>query len=137
MVKNKETDIVAPLTPDKTIYEKIGQGQHDLGDAVAELIDNSFDARTIDQLDGKEKLVVNIEIPLTDLLPTPTRSEKYASYIEIMDNARGMNEEEAKGCLVLARTNRKGTSLGRYGLGLKHSCLSIGQKITITTKQES
>ena len=134
MTKDEFEEIEAPLTPDKTIYEKLGQGQHQLGDAIAELIDNSFDARTDEQIEGKEKLLINIRVPLTKTLPTPTREEDYADYIEIEDNASGMMEDIAKTCLVLAKTSKSGNTHGRYGLGLKHSCLSIGQKFTIITK---
>jgi len=128
MTKEKARQIKISLTPDKSIYEKLGKGQHKLWDSIAELIDNAVDARTEGQLAGKEKLHISIKMPLHV-------HSKYADFIEIEDDGKGMSEEEAKNCLVLAKSKHE-RKFSKYGLGLKQSCLSIGKKFTIVTKQK-
>ena len=127
-----ETKIQANLTPDKSIYEKLGHGQHELHDAIAELIDNSYDARTAEQENNKEPLIVEIKCQFNKKVG----SMAYATSIEIEDNAEGMDEETAKNCLVIAKTTREGKKHGRFGLGIKQSCLSLGKKFTIVTKRK-
>tara|TARA_Y100000310_G_scaffold343408_1_gene450903 strand:- start:1723 stop:3402 length:1680 start_codon:yes stop_codon:yes gene_type:complete len=125
--ENIGNKIKVDITPDRSIYQKLGKGQHEIHDAIAEMIDNSFDARTKEQRTGKKPLNVTVRA-------TFTVEGKYAKFLEIEDDAEGMDEDTAKNCLIIAKTSRKGDSLGRFGLGLKQSCLSIGKKFTITTK---
>lgn len=120
------------ITPDVSLFEKLGHGQHEIENAIAELIDNSVDARTKEQEAGTEPLKVNINAPLT--AKRKDNSLKYAEYIEIEDNASGMDKSTAESSLIIAKTNREGQKLGRFGLGIKQSCLSIGKRFTITTK---
>ena len=102
------------ITPHKTLYKKIGASGHSLSEALAELVDNSIDAR-------KEELEINIMID----------PEK----IEITDTGEGMNEEEAKKSVTIAYSNKKDGKLGKFGLGMKAACMSIGDAFMLETKK--
>lgn len=104
------------ITPDKSIYHKIGEANYSISDAIAELVDNSIDAA---EEDGVEVYVL-----------LDKKNEK----IVIEDNGKGMNKEAASKCLVLAHS-KKTESLGEFGLGLKSACTSLGQHFTVSTKQ--
>ena len=104
------------ITPDKSIYHKIGEANYSISDAVAELVDNSIDAANEE---GVEVYVI-----------LDKRGEK----IIIEDNGRGMNKESAAKSLVLAHS-KKHDALGEFGLGLKSACSSLGARFTISTTE--
>jgi hypothetical protein len=113
---NKQTTVEKiDITPDKTIYHKIGEANYSISDAIAELVDNSIDAAGDD---GVEVLVI---------------LDKDNEKIIIEDDGTGMNKEAASKCLVLAHS-RKQDSLGEFGLGLKSACTSLGQHFSVSTK---
>ncbi|HLC32594.1 MAG TPA: PEP-utilizing enzyme [Candidatus Nanoarchaeia archaeon] len=103
------------ITPDRSIMLKLGQAGYTLSEALAELIDNSIDAVS-------DKLHINITLR--------------NGQVRISDNGSGMNKETAAQVLKLGfSTKEKETKLGKFGLGLKTSCLSIGKTFSIVTKQ--
>jgi hypothetical protein len=109
------------ITPDKSLMEKIGYVGFPIERALAELVDNALDAR-YDEKNGRmlinEKLTVKISI------------EK--GKITVNDNSAGM--ENPKECLRLAFSIKK-DMLGKFGLGLKTACMSLGRKLEIATKR--
>ncbi|MDD5376615.1 MAG: ATP-binding protein [Candidatus Gracilibacteria bacterium] len=111
------------ITPNKSIYRKLGRSSHSFNESIAELIDNSIDAITLEQKAGKEKLQIKISL-----------YEK-TKVIHIEDNGKGMNEKEASNALILAQSNKVKEELGEYGFGLKTAALSLGSTFTVSTGQ--
>ena len=108
-IKVKEIDI----TPDKSLMPKIGQAGYSISQAISELIDNAVDARFPDK-------ILTIQVTMKP------------DYIEIIDDGRGMNEEQASRCLKLAYSEKK-NQLGEFGLGLKTAAQSLGKTFTVIT----
>lgn len=104
------------ITPDKSIYHKIGEANYSIPDAIAELVDNSIDAADEDG--------VEISIIL----------DKENNEIIVEDTGIGMNKEVASKCLVLAHS-KKESNLGEFGLGLKSACASLGNVFEVITTQ--
>lgn len=117
---------VHDITPDPSLLEDIGIGSFSTADAISELVANSVDARIItDEASGTSESV-HVTIRLD-----PDR-------IAIVDDARGMSEEELARALRLAAKRPAETSpWGRkseYGLGLKTACASLGRQWSIYTR---
>ncbi|MBM4404850.1 MAG: hypothetical protein FJ039_01505 [Chloroflexi bacterium] len=109
----KEIDIL----PDRSLMPKIGQTGYSVSQAIAELVDNSIDARH-----ESKPLVVEIEFD-------DSRGE-----LLITDNGVGMDESTAAQSLKLAHSTKK-NKLGEFGLGLKTAATSLGKKFQIVTKR--
>ena len=105
------------ITPDKSIYHKIGEANYSISDAIAELVDNSIDAANED---GVEIFIL---------------LDKKEGKITVEDNGKGMNKETASKSLILAHSN-KHEALGEFGLGLKSACTSLGTIFSITSTPE-
>ncbi len=101
------------ITPDLSLMPKLGQSGYSTPQAIAELVDNSIDAR----IDG-ELLSVNIKID--------------KNVISVADNGIGMDEAKLAKALTLAHSD-KSNKLGEFGLGLKTACNSLGNKFEIIT----
>ncbi len=112
-MKAQKTESI-DITPDKSLFHKIGEANYSISDAVAELVDNSIDATNED---GVEIIVI---------------LDNKNGRITVSDNGRGMSKETAVKALVLAHSTKK-ESLGEFGLGLKSACTSLGRSFTITT----
>ncbi len=108
-IQIKEIDI----TPDKSLMPKIGQAGYSISQAISELIDNAVDARFSDKI-----LTIHVTMK--------------PDYIEIVDDGKGMNEEQASKCLKLAYSEKK-NQLGEFGLGLKTAAQSLGKTFSIIT----
>lgn len=117
MIKKSTVDI----TPDKSLIKKLGLTGYRTEQAIAELIDNSIDARIEHQTE-------HIEIDLN--------FEK--SQITIRDDGHGMDRNELKNALVIAKeTKSTGDKLGRFGLGMKSACSNLGKSFTISTVKQN
>jgi len=101
------------ITPDISLMIKLGKSGYSSPQAIAELVDNSIDAR----IDG---LTLNLNIKIDK------------NVISIADNGSGMSQKELHGALTLARSKKKGM-LGEFGLGLKTACNSLGSRFEIIT----
>lgn len=113
---NEEQVEYVDITPHKSIMPKIGRAGYSIAQAIAELIDNSLDARI-----ENSKLLIDISIK-KDL-------------ISIKDKGTGMDKHELTRAFSLAHSNKQ-DKLGEFGLGLKTSCQSLGKEFSIlTTKQ--
>src|SRR5689334_10058715 len=106
----------ADITPDVSLLAKVGQSGHSVADAVAELVDNSLDARV-----GR-KVKVDIRYDARD------------GWIEIRDNGRGMTRTQLSDALVLGFSEKGEGKIGRFGLGLKTACTSLGSRFEIRTR---
>ncbi|WP_321313674.1 ATP-binding protein [Halarcobacter sp.] len=93
---------------------------YSLETAVADIIDNSISAKATE---------INIYI----------KFDFQNSYIAIIDNGIGMNEEELKDAMKLGSLNplqtRQKNDLGRFGLGLKTASFSQASKLTVASSQ--
>lgn len=110
---NKETQKKIDITPHKSLLVKVGQTGYSLQEALAELIDNSIDAR----LEGE---FLEVEIQMS------------AKSIMVVDNGVGMSEEEATKSIRLGFSSKQG-QLGEFGMGLKTSSTFMGKRFTIIT----
>lgn len=117
MVRKTKVDI----TPDKSLIKKLGLVGYRTEQAIAELIDNSIDAR----IGGRtERIQVGLDFGRRQ--------------ITVADDGRGMDLDELKDALTVARETKdeEGEALGQFGLGMKSACSSLGKSFTvITTKQ--
>ena len=107
------------ITPDKSLIQKLGLTGYRTAEAISELLDNSIDARITGQ---------------------PERVDVVLDYggkvISISDDGLGMNLEELKNGLTIAKSTKfeKG-KLGKFGLGMKSACSTLGKEFTITTSK--
>ncbi len=107
-------------TPDPALLEDIGAGSYTVPEAIAELAANSFDARV-----GEKPVMIKVTLD----------PEK----ISILDNGRGMSEEElADGMILGVKMDlirpREKARKGLFGLGMKTACASLGRHYSVTTK---
>ena len=104
------------MTPDRSMLPKSGKVGYTLTQAVAELVDNSIDARV-----SNEELLINIVVQ--------------SDYIKVEDNGTGMGKQDIGHALSLGHSNKK-DQLGEFGIGMKASCTSLGKKFRITTTKD-
>jgi hypothetical protein len=112
-LKTKEINIL----PDRSLMPKIGQTGYSVSQAIAELVDNSIDART------DEVLTVEITLDPNDKI------------VEVSDDGVGMDEKTAANSIRLAHSNKK-EMLGEFGLGMKTASTSLGKTFRISTTQK-
>lgn len=104
------------VPPDKSLMPKLGLGGYSIPQAIAELVDNSIDAR----IEGR-KLHVKIRVD--------------GSSISVQDDGAGMDAEALTNALRLAHSQKKG-KLGEFGLGLKAACTSLGKRFDVKSSPE-
>lgn len=109
------------ITPDVSLLKKAGEINYKIPDALAELADNSVDAR----FEGQK---LHIEVTMGQ--------KKGNKYVEIFDDGRGMSSEEAKTAMVMAYSGKRGRSIGEFGLGMKTACSNLGSHFEIVTASE-
>lgn len=109
IIKTEKIDI----TPDVSLLPKTGRVGYTLTQSIAELVDNSIDARLPNQ-------------PLT------IKVVLQKDFIIIEDDASGMNRGLAEKALVLGYSTKM-NALGEFGLGLKSACTSLGKTFTLKT----
>lgn len=108
------TELAADITPDKSLIKKLGLVGYRTEQAVAELIDNSIDAR----LGGTETIKVRLDFGL--------------GQIEVLDDGCGMDFDGLRDALTVAKETKDG-KLGQFGLGLKSACSSLGKSFALST----
>jgi len=110
-----------PCPPDTTLFPKLGTGAgYSLSQAINELIDNAYDARS------GEKLRVRVSFHWEG---------RQLDRIVVKDNGHGMNEESLRDAMILGKSKKGKGKLGLWGLGLKTSCLSIGRGFSVKTAE--
>ena len=115
MTEKKAVDI----TPDKSLIQKLGLTGYRTVDAISELLDNSIDARVSEQTERVDVVF-----------------DYGGKAISVSDDGLGMNLEELKNGLTIAKSTKfeKG-KLGKFGLGMKSACSTLGKEFTITTSK--
>lgn len=104
------------ITPDKSLLKKLGFSGYRTEQAIAELIDNSIDART------RHGVVIYIVLDFA------------AKTISVDDDGVGMNLESFRDSLIVAKTSKHGKiTLGKFGFGMKSACSTLGGHFSIVT----
>jgi hypothetical protein len=117
IIKHKEikTETI-DITPDRSMMPKSGKVGYALTQAIAELVDNSIDARIPNKF-------LEIKIVLQ------------SDFIKVEDNGSGMNRSEVHNSLILGHSDKK-NQLGEFGIGMKAACTSLGKRFTVLTSKE-
>lgn len=102
------------ITPDKTLFPKLWSSWYSIPQALAELIDNSIDAR----VDNWMEISINL----------------YSDKITIADRWIWMNFEEIKNAVILAKSSKE-WKLWEFWLWLKTSCLSLWKSFKVISKK--
>jgi hypothetical protein len=106
---------IVDITPDTSLFPKLGFAGYNAPQALAELVDNAID----EKLTGKP-LTISIKVSKENIV--------------VADNAMGMDETGVIEAMTLARS-RKRNKLGEFGLGLKTACLSLGEVFELRTSR--
>lgn len=122
LTKAAHTSEIIDIVPDKSLMQKLGKSGYSLGECVAELTDNCIDSLYDSYQTDTAFPKVGIKVEI--------RPEK--GYIQVEDDALGMDYAEAARCFKLA-ASEKVDRLGTYGLGLKGAALALGAKVTVLT----
>jgi hypothetical protein len=101
------------------LLESLRSSGYDNYSAIADLIDNSFDANA-------------------DVIKVDLGEGKEDEYIlNIADNGDGMDKATLDQALRLgSKTSRDDESLGKYGMGLITASISMGRRLVVITKRE-
>jgi len=112
---------IVDITPDKSLIQKLGLTGYRTAEAISELLDNSIDAR----ISGETE---RIDIVL----------DYGGKGISVSDSGIGMNLEELKNGLTIAKgTKLEKEKIGKFGLGMKSACSTLGREFTITTSKDN
>jgi hypothetical protein len=120
VVKNYE------ITPDVTLFGKLGARSRAFPMVVTELVDNSLDSWISMPASKKKGKSLKVEISAaTGKNPLFT----------VSDNAGGMTMDELALALTVAKSDKTGNNklLGHFGMGLKSALMYIGSEFTIFT----
>ncbi|CAO4371041.1 unnamed protein product [Caenorhabditis nigoni] len=85
--------------------------------AIAELVDNSYDANA-----------TNVSISLENKFPN--------NQIRICDNGTGLSRQEVLNIIKLGFSQKEKGAIGRYGTGLKSAAFHLGKKVLLLTKKD-
>ena len=108
------------VTPDRSLFKKIGLAGYRTEQAVAELVDNSIDARV-----RGRTAHIDVELDFAD------------GEIEVRDDCSGMTLEGLRNAMTIAAGGGKGgESLGKFGMGMKSACSALGRRFSVTTARE-
>lgn len=105
------------VTPDKSLVKKLGRIGYRTEQALAELIDNSIDAR----VDGeREEVRVGLDFG--------------GRAVSVGDNGTGMGLDALRRAWVLGSTSAPaGRRLGMFGIGMKSACSALGRSFSTRT----
>lgn len=112
----QETSLV-DITPSINLVPSLRTASHDFRTAIADLIDNSIDAEC-------ESVWIR------------AGSSGGKTHLIIADNGDGMDLETLVNALRYGWHNPENSGLGKFGLGMKTSATSLGEKFTILSRSE-
>ena len=103
----------------KGMMEYFQSSKHKLGESIADLVDNAFDA-------GAHHVEIEVSWYGDDEKP----------YIAIFDDGDGMDAGSLSVAMSLAkrREDRPETDLGLFGIGMKISSLAQANEVTVLSK---
>lgn len=105
------------ITPHVSLLPKLGQAGHSVAEAVSELVDNSLDAR----FEGR---ILNVAVEY----------DVRNKWIKVTDDGAGMTKSDLASALVLGLSVKTDDRIGRFGLGMKSACTSLGPSFVVTTR---
>ncbi len=108
----------ADITPDKSLIQKLGLTGYRTEQAIAELLDNSIDARISNKV---EEITVQL-----------SPEEKM---IRVTDNGCGMNDKDLINAMTIAKGTKSAGKLGQFGMGMKSACSALGKNFIIATSE--
>ena len=108
--------MLVDITPDKSLVKKLGLSGYRTEQALAELVDNSIDAR----IDGRREDIA-IRLDFDNL------------YLSVSDDGHGMDGKELADAMVIAKGAKGSGKLGRFGMGLKGACSALGERFEVVT----
>ncbi|ULU02477.1 hypothetical protein L3Y34_002221 [Caenorhabditis briggsae] len=85
--------------------------------AIAELVDNSYDANAT-------KVLISLENKFPN------------NQIRICDNGTGLSRQEVLNIIKLGFSQKEKEAIGRYGTGLKSAAFHLGKKVLLLTKKD-
>ncbi|MEM8923950.1 MAG: ATP-binding protein [Actinomycetota bacterium] len=106
------------ITPDVSLLKKAGEVNYKIPDAVAELVDNPIDERQ-----PGRKLTIEVTVG----------QKKGEKFLEVVDDAKGMTEDEAAAAMVMAHSTKTAGKIGEFGMGMKTACSNLGRHFEIVT----
>lgn len=106
------------ITPDKSLMQKLGMVGYRTEQAIAELLDNSIEARITDAVE-------NVAVRLSPQDRT----------IRVMDDGRGMDGRGLADAMTIAKdvVGSGGRRLGQFGIGMKSACSALGRRFAVET----
>ena len=104
------------ITPDKSLIKKIGMVGYSTEQAIAELVDNSIDAR----IEGEAERV-------------QVKLDAKAGRIRVLDDGRGMDGKALGRAMTIAKGSKQDGKLGQFGIGMKSACSALGKKFSVRT----
>ncbi len=109
------------ITPDKSLIQKLGLTGYKTSQAISELLDNSIDARIDENMQR-----IDVVLDYTE------------KAISVSDDGIGMDMQQLQNGLTVAmETKHDSKKLGKFGLGMKSACSTLGQSFAITTATEN
>lgn len=111
-------NISVNITPDKSLIQKLGLVGYRTEQAIAELLDNSIDARISDK-----KEIINVRLDFEKKM------------IEIKDEGYGMDKKDLTNTMTIARGTKDEGKLGQFGIGMKSACSALGKKFVVVTSK--
>ncbi len=106
------------ITPDKSLIQKLGLVGYKTEQAVAELLDNSIDARIHNKM---ESIMVYLDFQ--------------NKWIGVRDDGHGMDRDGLANAMTIAMGTKVEGELGQFGIGMKSACSALGKKFTISTSK--
>ena len=106
------------ITPDKSLIQKLGLVGYRTEQAVAELLDNSIDARIPDKMEA-----IQVHLDFQD------------RWIRVTDDGHGMDRDGLANAMTIAMGTKVEGELGQFGIGMKSACSALGGKFTISTSK--
>ena len=111
--------MLVDITPDKSLVKKLGLSGYRTEQALAELVDNSIDAR----IPGRtEHVCVRLDFERRRII--------------VEDDGSGMDGGGLARAMVIAKSDKDEDKLGRFGMGMKGACSALGRRFEIVTSQE-
>ena len=111
-----DNHISVDITPDKSLIQKLGLVGYRTVQAIAELLDNSIDARIENK---EERITVKLDFE--------------RKQITVRDDGHGMDKHDLKDALTIAKGTKSDERLGQFGIGLKSACSALGKGFVIRT----
>jgi len=105
------------VTPDKSLVKKLGRIGYRTEQAIAELIDNSIDARVGG---AREEIRVGLDFGRRE--------------VSVSDDGTGMGLDALRRAWVLGSSHADaGRRLGMFGIGMKSACSALGRSFSTRT----